>query len=381
MKTYNVGIIGFGFIGKVHAYGHINLPLFYDPLPFRTRISHVCTSRPETAEAGRALLGADVATTDFRAITENPDIDIVHICTPNHRHRDELLSALAAGKHIYCDKPLVTCEAEAREITAALAGYTGITQMTLQNRFFPATLRAKQLMDEGFIGPPLEFRASYLHAGSADPNAPLRWKLSAEAGGGVIADLASHILDLVHHLLGDFAAVSAITKIAYADRPAADRPDTRVPVTAEDCVMLLARMANGAVGNVEATKIATGTEDELRIELHGAQGAIRFNTMNPHHLETFDARAADAPIGGLRGWTAIDTGQRYPKPGGFPSPKNAIGWMRSHMACLYNFMDAVHRGVPAQPDLRQGVYIQHVIERVRASAASGAWMDVAPSER
>jgi predicted dehydrogenase len=377
MKTYNVGIIGFGFIGKVHAYGHINMPLFYEPLPFRAKITHVCTSRMSSAEAGRDVINADVATTDFRDITENPDIDIVHICSPNNKHKDALLSAMAQQKNIYCDKPLVVDMAEAAEIAAALPAYNGIAQMTLQNRFFPATMRAKQLMDEGFIGTPLEFRASYLHAGSADPKAPLKWKLSADAGGGVIADLASHIMDLTHYLLGDYSEIMATAKIAYPQRPSADNPGVMVPVTAEDCVMMLARMANGALGNIEATKIATGTEDELRFEIHGSQGALRFNTMDAHHLEIFDARASDAPIGGTRGWTTIDTGQRYPKPGGaFPSPKNAIGWMRSHMACLYNFMSSVHAGTPAEPGLWQGIYIQHLMDCVRKSNAGNCWEKV-----
>ena len=152
MKTYNVGILGFGFIGKVHAYGHLNIPLFYDPPPCATRISHVCTSRIETAERGRAQIGADVATTDFRAVTENPDIDIVHICTPNHLHKDALLSAMAHNKHIYCDKPIVAELDEVPPIQAALEQYTGVAQMTFQNRFFPATMRAWQLVEEGFLG-------------------------------------------------------------------------------------------------------------------------------------------------------------------------------------------------------------------------------------
>ncbi|MEI6518705.1 MAG: Gfo/Idh/MocA family oxidoreductase [bacterium] len=377
MKTYNVGIIGFGFIGKVHAYGHINMPLFYDNLPFRAKITHVCTSRISSAEAGRDVIGADFATTDFREITENPDIDIVHICSPNNKHKDALLSAMAQQKNIYCDKPLVVNMEEAAEIAASLPAYRGIAQMTLQNRFFPATMRAKQLMDEGFIGTPLEFRASYLHAGSADPKAPLKWKLNGDAGGGVIADLASHIMDLMHYLLGDYSEIFATTKIAYPQRPSVDNPNVMVPVNAEDCVMMLARMANGALGNIEATKIATGTEDELRFEIHGSQGALRFNTMDAHHLEVFDARVSDAPIGGMRGWTVVDTGQRYPKPGGsLPSPKNAIGWMRSHMACLYNFMSSVYAGIPAEPGLQQGIYIQRLMECVRQSNVSNSWEKV-----
>lgn len=378
MKTYNVGILGFGFIGKVHAYGHLNIPLFYEPRPCATRITHVCTSRTETAERGRAQLGADVATTDYREITENPGIDIVHICTPNHLHKDGLLSAMAHNKHIYCDKPLVAELDEVPAIEEALKSYTGIAQMTFQNRFFPATLRARQLVEEGFLGDVLQFRASYLHAGSANPDAPLKWKLSAEAGGGVIADLASHVFDLLHPLVGDYESVMAATQIAYPDRPDANDPAKRVKVEAEDNVMLLARTKSGALGTIEATKLATGSEDELRFELHGSKGAMRFNLMDPHHLEVYDASAPGQPIGGRRGWTRIDTGQRYPAPGGtFPSPKASIGWMRSHMACLANFLYCVAENKPAQPGLEQGIYIQKVCDAVKRSARTAAWVELA----
>lgn len=373
----NVGIVGAGFIGKVHAYGYINLPLFYGDLGITPRLTHVCASRPESAETARQAIGAETAVTDFRAITENPNIDIVHICTPNHFHKEALLSAMGHQKHIYCDKPLTATLAEAEAIAAALPAYKGTAQMTLQNRFFPATLRAKQLIDEGFLGQALEFRAAYLHAGSADPKAPLKWKLSAEAGGGVIADLASHVMDLIQHLLGDFKAISATTHIAYADRPSADDPGRRVPVVAEDCVMLLARMTNGCPGFIEASKVATGVEDEMRFEIHGSKGALRFNGMDPHHLDIYDGAAPGSPAGGRRGWTAVDTGQRYPAPAnGFPGPKFAIGWLRGHMACLANFLTSVARGEPGNPGLDQGIYIQRLIECVRESARNGQWTDI-----
>jgi len=377
MRRYNVGIIGFGFIGKVHAYGYLNLPLFYDPPPLAARITHVCTSRPETAEAAARTVGAEHAVTDYRRITEDPSVDIVHICTPNHLHKDALLSAMAHGKHIYCDKPLVADMAEAEQVRAALAHYVGTAQMTLQNRFFPATIRARQLIDEGFCGQVLEFRAAYLHAGSADPAAPLKWKLSARAGGGVIADLGSHVLDLVHFLLGDYAALLAATHIAYPTRPSAEDPERQVTVDAEDCAMLLARMTSGALGTIEATKIATGAEDELRVEIHGSRGALRFNGMDAHHLQAYDATAADRPCGGRRGWTHIDCGQRYEPPAtGFPGPKFSIGWMRSHLACLANFLYAVADGRSAEPGLEQGIYIQHLMDRAKASAATGGWVTV-----
>lgn len=374
VKTLRVGIIGLGFIGKVHAYGYATLPFYYDKLGVRGRITHVCTSTPETAEAGRAQLDAQVATTDYRAITENPDIDVVNICTPNHLHKDALLSAIQHQKHIYCDKPLVVSMREAEEILSAMPNYKATAQMTLQCRFFPAVMRAKQLIDGGFVGRVLEFRAAYLHAGSASASAPLRWKLSAEAGGGVINDLASHILDLMHHLLGDYESIAADTQIAYSERPSAGDPSRMVKVNAEDCVMLLARMACGALGTIEATKIATGAEDEVRFEIHGEKGALRFNSMDPHFLEAFDAGAAAAPIGGVQGWTRIATGQRFPAPASaFPGPKFSIGWMRVHAACLANFLHAIERNQIGDPGLDQGVYVQYLLEQLRDSSSSKKW--------
>jgi predicted dehydrogenase len=377
MKVYNVGILGFGFIGKVHAFGYRNLPMYYEPVPLQTRITHVAASRPETAERGRKLVGADHAVTDYRWITENPDVDIVHICTPNHLHKDALLSAMRHNKHIYCDKPLVADMAEADLVRAALGNYRGTAQMTFQSRFFPAVMRAKQLLDEGFVGEVLQFRCGLLHGGSADPRAPMKWKLSAAAGGGVIADLASHALDLVYHLVGEYSSILAATKIAYPQRPAADDPSKMVPVDTEDCVAMLARMQCGALGYIEGTKLATGAEDELRVEIHGSKGALRFNGMDPHHLEAYDATAPDAPIGGTRGWTHIDTGQRYPAPAvGFPSPKNTLGWIRVHVACLANFLQDVAAGRPGNPGLDQGIRVQHLMDCARRSASQNRWVEV-----
>jgi predicted dehydrogenase len=343
----------------------------------RARITHICARRQTAAEAGRALVGADKAVTDFREITENPDVDIVHICTPNDRHKEALLSAIRHNKHIYCEKPLVATLAEAEQVRFALRNYQATGQMTLQNRFFPATMRAKQLVAEGFLGQVLEARACYLHSGSADPGAPLKWKLSAQHGGGVIADLGPHIFDFVHFLLGDYEALCALTHIAFRQRPSAEEPDRLVAVDAEDCVMLLTGMKSGAVGNLEATKLATGTEDELRIEIHGSRGGLRFNGMDPHHLEVYDRRAPEKPLGGLRGWTRIDTGQRFPAPAAaFPAPKNAIGWMRGHLACLANFLQCVAKGEPGDPSLEHGIYLQHVMDCVARSAKEQRWMKV-----
>jgi predicted dehydrogenase len=373
MKTYTVGILGFGFIGKVHAYAHQTIPLYYPQADFRTRITHIGTSNMETAQKGCAQVQAAVPVTDYREITENSQIDIVHICTPNHIHKDMLLSAIANNKHIYCDKPLVMNADEAAQIRLALSDYSGIAQMTFQNRFFPATMRAIQLAREGFLGDVHEFRASYLHSGNATPEAPLKWKLSAKHGGGVIADLGAHIFDLIQALLGDYDSLFAASRIAYPQRPSAEDAARMEKVEAEDCVKIIASMRNGAIGTIEASKTATGTEDELRFELHGSAGAIRFNSMQPHQLDIYDAGISDQPLGGMKGWTSVDCGQRYPETH-FPGPKFSIGWMRAHVACLYNFLSHVSKGMPCEPGFDQGLYVQQIIELVRESVKRREWV-------
>ncbi len=376
-RLLRVGFVGFGFIGKVHAYCHLNMPMFYDPPPLETTLVGVCTSRPETAQEAKKRFGFDIATDNYREITESPDIDIVHITSPNVFHQAHLLSAMAAGKHIYCEKPLVATLAEACEVEGALASYRGTHQMCLQNRFFPATMRAKQLVDEGFLGQLLSFRASYLHSGSADPNAPLKWKLDRAMGGGVLLDLGTHVIDLVRHLCGEIQEVLMDSAIAYPERPSTSDPGRRVSVEAEDLAVLLVRTAGGALGSIEASKIATGTEDELRIEIHGSEGALRSNSMQPNYLEAYRRADPEEPIGGSRGWRAIATVQRYPQPAGFPGPKFSVGWIRTHLACLHNFLSALASDTKAEPGLEVGIRLQEIMAAAKRSRDTRQWIGCA----
>ena len=357
-RTFGVGIIGFGFMGRTHSYGYTNLPLFYDPVPCRARLVGVATSRAETAEAARRAVDFEIATTDWRRLIARPDIHIIHICTPNKFHKEQALAALAAGKHVYCDKPLCTTRAEADEIAAALPRARVTHQMALHNRFFPATMRARQLVEAGFLGDVLSFRGAYLHAGSVDPSAPLRWKLDAElGGGGVILDLGSHVLDLLQHLIGPLTIADCTTHIAFPERPSATSPGEKVKVTAEDAAVMTVRASNGALGQIEVTKIATGAVDELRFEVHGTRGAMRFDLMEPSFLWVYDQTQPAAE----RGWRALETVQSYPPPAVFPPWKVGIGWLRAHMACLHSFLAAAAEGRPAEPDLGVGVQLQHLM--------------------
>ncbi len=371
MKDLHIGVIGFGFMGRAHTLGYQTIPLFYQDLPFRIHLRAVCAAHPERAEAARDRHGFSYAAGDLHTVLEDPEIDCVSICLPTGLHAEAAEAALRAGKHVYCDKPLAADCGEARRL-AQLAEEAGVTaQVAFQQRCSTGVMRARQLLEEGRLGRILSFRACYLHSGGVDASRPAGWRFDP-AGGGVLFDLGSHVLDLISWLLGRFSAVSAACRTLYPQRPGPD--GTPVEITTDDAVWVLARMQDGAVGTIEASKLATGTTDELRLEIHGDRGALRYNSLEPGRLYYYDAAAPVDPIGGLQGFTAIECGGHYPAPGGgFPGGKFGTSFLRGHIHSLYTFLDNAAAGRPGTPSFADGAYIQSVMERILRSHQTGQW--------
>jgi len=365
-----VGCVGYGFIGKVHTYAYKNLPFYYDPTPARVELVGVCTAHEDTAEAGLSD-GYQFATTDFTELLGRSDIDIINVCTPNYVHKDQVIAAAKAGKHVYCDKPLALDLAEAREIQSAVRAAGVTAGMTFQYRHVPAILRARQLMDEGAIGEPFSVRAAYLHAGYIDSARPMSWRMRREtAGAGALFDLGSHVLDLVRFLCGEFASVSAEFETFTKRRPIPGG-DEMGDVDVDDLALLQVRMRSGMIGTCEASRVATGTNDELRIEIHGRDGALLFNLQDPNWLWVFDNTEDGGTYGGRRGFKRIESVMRYPSPAKLPGPKFSPGWFRFHVACAEAFVESVIAGRDAMPSMDDGVAVQEVMEAALRSADTG----------
>lgn len=378
MIQLGVGMAGFGFIGKVHAYGYRNQSLFYDPAPAKAKLIGVCTSRPETAATACEIGEFAYGTTDFQALLDDDRIDIIDIASPNDLHHDEVLAAFASGKHVYCDKPLTTSLASARAIQAAAQAHPDLMHgMAFHMRFIPATMRARQLVQEGFLGRIYHFRATYFHSGYTDPLKPLSWRITREAGGGCLSDLGSHVIDLLSYVMADdYEAVRATTETFVKERPVAKGSTEMAPVEVDDYVAFQARLQGGALGFVEASRFATGTQDGLTFEVYGEKGALKFDMMDPNFLYAYDATVPEADLGGRRGWTQIECVQRYAKPNALPSPKLPIGWMRFHVHSLYDFLTAIADKRLGTATLYDGVKTQAVDEAVRQSAENGGWVPV-----
>jgi predicted dehydrogenase len=379
MKTLGVGMAGYGFIGKVHTMSYLNLPFYYKPVPVKLKMVGVCTNHIQNAEEGISQAGFEFATEDYRDLISRGDIDIIEVCTPNHVHKDIIIDALKAGKHVNCEKPMAMNLKEAKEILDVADAHPElVSQMCFEYRYFPPVMRAKQLIEEGFLGRIYSARVVYLHAGNSDPNRPTYWKIQKKyCGGGSSYDLASHIIDLTRFLLGDFKKIFSKLEIFIKQRPLPDMCGQICDVDVDDIALLIFEMENGAVGTLEATKVATGANDEIRIEIHGEKGAIRFNSMQPNFLEVYDTRDAEEPIGGFRGYKAIETVQRYPKPAqAFPGPKFSIGWLRYHAGNAYDFVSNIAAMKKPESDMYSGYKVQEVIEAAVISDKEKRWVEL-----
>ena len=366
-----IGMLGFGFMGKTHTYAIHNLKFFYKDLPFEAEIAAVCTAHLQTAEKAARQFGIPSYTDQEDDIIGNDEIDIIDICTPNIYHYETLKKAIAAGKHIYCEKPLCVSYEQAEEIKRLAEEKKLKCQIVFNNRFLAPILRAKEIIDEGGLGRILSFRASYLHASAADVRRNAGWKQDKEiCGGGVLFDLGSHAIDLIYYLCGPFASVIGKSQIAYPVRKGLNGAEWET--NADEAFYMIATLENGAVGTIEASKITVGTNDDLTLQIYGEHGALKFDLMEPNWLYYYHADGADVPLGGFKGFTKIECVGRYPMPGGtFPGAKAPVGWLRGHLGSMFAFLQCVNENKMPSPSFADAAHVQWVMEQAYRSDRQG----------
>jgi len=374
LRELGVGMIGYGFMGRMHSYAYASLPFLYEPPPAKIRLVGVCAASEKSRCLAIERAGYEFATADYRDLLCREDIRIINVCTPNYLHRDQVIDALRAGKHVYCDKPLAMNASEACDIVNELSGGALTCQMTFHNRFCPAVMRAKQMIEEGFLGDVLSFRGVYLHAGYGDPGRPMSWRLDCEkSGGGAITDLGSHLIDLMRWLIGDFVQVNARYRTVVNRRPVAKGSDESAPVLVDDHATLMIEHEGGAVGTLEASRVATGSTDDLRFEIHGSRGALRFDLMDANWLYAYDDTTRGGSLGGDRGYKRIECIHNYPAPAAMPGGKVPVGWTRFHIAAMHDFVSNVVEGRPGSPSFHDGLAVHRITDAAQRSSRTQAW--------
>lgn len=376
-KTIRIGLLGFGAMGRTHTWAVQNLPFFYGELPFACEVVGVCTTTQEKSERVAREFGMKIATTNEDDLINSPEIDVIDVCIPNVYHYETLKKAIAAGKSVLCEKPLCISAEQAEEVAALPLNNGQICGMVFNNRWIAPVMRAKQLIDEGKLGRILSFEGKYLHNSAADPNRPAGWKQdSTVCGGGVLFDLGSHVIDLLCFLCGPLVQVGGMSQIGYPTRKG--RYGEKWETNADESFYLTGKTAEGACGTITVGKLQVGTNDDLSFEIYGERGALRFSLMEPNWLYYYDNTAANAPIGGMRGFTKIECVGRYPDLT-FPSPKAPAGWLYGHLASMHAFLSSVAEGKPFSPSFADGLYVQKVMETAYASdGIGGLRMEVPP---
>jgi predicted dehydrogenase len=387
-------MVGYAFMGAAHSHAWRNAARVFG-LPLAPRMTAICGRDPAAVAAAADRYGWDFAETDWRALVARDDVQLVDVCTPGDRHADIAIAALAAGKHVLCEKPLANTVAEAEEMAGAAerARPAGTVSMTGFNyRRVPALALARRLVGEGRIGAVRQVRAAYLQDWLADPAFPLTWRLQAEhAGSGALGDLGSHLVDLAQYLTGQLiTGVSAVTETFTRERPlpAAARAaggHPTGPVTVDDAVAFTARLSGGAVATFEASRVAPGRKNALRIELSGERGSLAFDLERLDELQFYESGDAAGPSGpsgpsGTAGFRRIlVTEPGHPYLSAWWPPGHILGWDVTFLHQAADLVTAIASGTPPEPSFADGLQVQRVLGAVQASAAArSAWVDVPP---
>ncbi|MDR0285644.1 MAG: Gfo/Idh/MocA family oxidoreductase [Propionibacteriaceae bacterium] len=382
----NVGLVGYAFMGKAHSEGWRTAPVFFD-LPYRVGLTAVCGRDGVRAAQAASQFGWASWETDWRALIARDDVDLIDICTPGDSHAEIAIAALAAGKHVLCEKPLANtvAEAEAMAEAAAEAAKRGVYAMVgFTNRRVPAIALARRMIEAGRLGAIRQVRAAYQQDWLVDPGVPLAWRLQKDrAGSGALGDIGAHIVDLAQFLVGDdLTAVSGTVETFIASRPlqagggglAGTAGEGFGEVTVDDAAWFLGRFGSGAMASFEATRYATGRKNALSIEVSGSEGALIWNLEELNVLHFYDNRLPAVEAGFAR---ILATEADTPYYAAWWPAGHTIGWEHGFTHQVLDLVTAIAAGVQPRPSFTDGLQVQRVLDAVeRSSAASTAWVQV-----
>lgn len=390
MKTYKVGLIGAGFMAKAHSIAYAGMPMFFWPAPGMTERKTIADLTQERADAAAASFGFEKGTANWQDIINDPQIDIVDICTPNDVHAEIAIAAAEAGKHILCEKPISRTVEEAKAMYHAVKKAGVINMLAFNYRRTPAVQLAKKYIAEGALGDILDFRATYLQDWSADPNSPLSWRFQKKiCGSGALGDIATHVVDMMRFLVGEFEEVNARTATYIDERPVQtgsvdslgnvkggdDVPKDKVDV--DDQCFFMIKAAKNVFGTIEATRNAWGRNNFITFEIHGTKGSVAFNYERRDELQVCFA----SDEGDRRGFRTVYTGPAHPYGEGlWPIPALGIGYTETKIVEMYDFIKAIAENKQADPSFQDGYKIELISDAVLRSAQSQQWEKVGAIE-
>ncbi|WUT31521.1 Gfo/Idh/MocA family oxidoreductase [Streptomyces sp. NBC_00691] len=382
--TLGIGMVGYAFMGAAHSQGWRTAGRVFD-LPLRPVLAAVAGRDATAVRDAARRHGWAAAETDWRALIARDDVQLVDVCTPGDSHAEIAVAALEAGKHVLCEKPLANSVAEAETMTAAAeaaAARGQIAMVGFNYRRVPALSYARQLVADGRLGALRHVRVTYLQDWLVDPAFPLTWRLEREhAGSGALGDLGAHAVDLAQYLAGEpLVGVSALTETFVRKRPllagvgagglaGGAGSEAYGQVTVDDAALFTGRLASGALASFEATRMASGRKNALRLEINGERGSLAFDLERLNEL-SFHDHTEPAVTAGFRRVLVTEPGHPYLE--GWWPPGHALGYEHTFAHQARDLVHAVASGIAPAPSFADGLQVQRVLAAVEESARNNA---------
>ncbi|REJ87176.1 MAG: gfo/Idh/MocA family oxidoreductase [Planctomycetota bacterium] len=378
-KPLNLGMIGYGFMGRAHTNAYKRVGDFFPELEYRPVLKAACARNADNIQAFADQWGYESIETDWRQLLARDDIDAVDICVPNNLHKEIAIAAAEAGKTILCEKPIAMNTAEGEEMCQAVEK-AGVPNTVWYNyRRVPAVTLAKHLIDEGKLGRIFHYRANFLQDWTISEDLPqggaALWRLdAAAAGSGVTGDLLAHCIDTAIWLNGSISDVGAMTETFIKERVHQETGQKQA-VGIDDACAFLCHFENGSLGLFESTRYARGHKALYTFEINGEHASIKWDLHDLHRLEYFD----HGDEGKLRGWRSIhvtDHGGEHPYMDKWWVPGLQIGYEHSFVHHVADFLKSLETGEPCSPTFRDALETQKVCDAVLSSASGRSWENV-----
>ena len=388
MKPLRVAMVGHGFMGAAHSQAWRTAPRFFD-LPRRVEMAVVVGRNADGVRRSAERYGWAEGATDWRAVVERDDVDLVDICVPGNAHADIAITALQAGKHVLCEKPLANTVSEAEAMAEAADKASDVVAMVgFTYRRVPAVTLAARLVAEGELGEIRQTRAVYLQDWLSDANAPVTWRLQKDAAGsGALGDLGAHLVDMVQFVTGQpLTEISGTTRTFVTERPVLEQSvglsgrasmSKRGSVSVDDAAIFVGTLHDGGLATFEATRMAPGRKNALRFEISGSAGALAFDLedLNALHYFRFD----DGDTAGFR--KILVTEPTHPYVAAWWPPGHTLGYEHAFAHQVRDLVTAIDAGEQPRPSFEDGLQVQRVLDAVERSAAAGAnWVPVSDEE-
>lgn len=370
-KNINIALIGHKFMGKAHSHAYKDVAMFFDLSvnPVMKVLCGIGDDLQNTAEK----YGWETCEESWEKVVQNPEIDVIDICTPDNFHKDIAIAAARNGKHVFCEKPLAISFQDAKEMYEAVekAGVKNMINFTY--RGVPAIRLAKKLIDEGKLGEIYHFKGIYKQDFSLSEDFPFVWRMDKNmAGAGTIADKGSHIIDLARFLIGELDEVACKSETFIKERKVVGT-NIKKSVTTNDAAVFISTFKNGALGLFETSNMSAGRKNALLLEINGSKGSIKFDLERMNELDVYFSDDEEE-VQGFRNVIVTQPSHKYIKqwwPAG-----HIIGWEHTFVHQIYEFLNSIAEDNVPTPGFYDGMKCQEIVEAIAKADTDKKWVKI-----